>query len=178
MLIFGNNYNNTQYGVRLYLLFIIHDFLFLTCMMRVYANLNGMSHSISDRKNNFMPISHLEKNGNFMSTIKFAATTKIPKKSNGISKINQNYCIDIYRQNNIINEYDSDSPGHFDTISQDDIVRNQYLSLPYPAVSQESLQSEQNHYHSDKWNTPFSYSAENTLESINHFLYKGGNDFR
>ena len=156
---------------------IIYDFLFLTCILRVYANTHGMSHSALNRQNMFMPTSHLEKHWNGLS-IKFLATSKFPNESNGSLKINQYSCIDSYHQNDIINEYVSDSPGYLDTLSQDDIVRNQYLLLPYPAVTQHSLALEQNHYNSSKRNKPFNTYYSMALESINHFLYKGSNDFR
>ena len=72
---------------------------------------------------------------------------------------------------------------------QKDIVLQQYLSLPYPAVSKEVLQMERKYY--DKTVTqrtikaygeirmkPFREFPVMTAESINHYLFQGRNSFR
>ena len=72
---------------------------------------------------------------------------------------------------------------------QKDIVLQQYLSLPYPAVSNEVLQRERKYY--DKTVTrrnvkaygemrmkPFREFPGMTAESINHYLFQGRNNFR
>ena len=72
-----------------------------------------------------------------------------------------------------------------DTVSEDDVVRIQYSSLPYPAFSHRGLESEYMHYKSTtrgrtKTNAtiPYDMVFGFTLERINHFLFKGRNDFR
>ena len=106
------------------------------------------------------------------------STTEFSNESNGSSKANQYSCININRQNDIINAYGSDSPEYWDTITKDDLVRNQYLALPYPAVTENAIQKEQHHYNSNKQNKPFPIYVPIILERINHFLFKGNNDFR
>ena len=68
--------------------------------------------------------------------------------------------------------------GYGDTTTQNDIVRNQYFSLPYPAVSRQDLIAEKLHYTNKKSHIPFLATFAFALESLNHFLYKGLNRFR
>ena len=148
MLSSRNDYKETQKVLfHLYVYLIIHDLLSSAFKIRVLANLNGMSHSVSN---------DINRNQN--------------------SKFSQHSCTYIHHKNEIISKYDS--PGYLDTISQNDIVQQQYLSLPYPAVSQGDILNEQMHYSSSKRNTPFDVFDAITLETINHFLYKGSSNFR
>ena len=75
----------------------------------------------------------------------------------------------------------------FDTLTQNDVVRNQYSNLPYPAVTLEDLNIEKSYYDDMRWpvnaygklrNKPFRVIPGITLEAINHFLFNGRNDFR
>ena len=75
----------------------------------------------------------------------------------------------------------------FDTLTQNDVVRNQYSNLPYPAVTLEDLDVEKSYYDDMRWplnaygklrNKPFRVTPGITLEAINHFLFNGRNDFR
>ena len=65
-----------------------------------------------------------------------------------------------------------------DTLSQTDAVTKQYLSLPYPSVSEQQLQEEQNHYMGPNRNMPHVTYTTLSLEYLNHFLYQGRNDFK
>ena len=58
-----------------------------------------------------------------------------------------------------------------------DLVRNQYRSLPYPAVDQNQLSKEKDYYYSRLRNYPMYIWTHIGLEAINHFLYNGTNDF-
>ena len=72
----------------------------------------------------------------------------------------------------------ADSPGLTqDTLTQDDIVRSQYLTLPYPAVSYQELEEERQHYIGKKKDTPFKTHFTFSLDSLNHYLYNGENQF-
>ena len=64
-----------------------------------------------------------------------------------------------------------------DTLSQDDIVRKQYALLPYPAVSHQDIERLRRHYNSNNRHVPFFVAPHNELDVVNHFLYKGRNDF-
>ena len=71
-----------------------------------------------------------------------------------------------------------ESTTYSDTLSQTDAVTKQYLSLPYPSVSEEQLQAEQNHYMGPNRNMPHVTYTTLSLEYLNHFLYQGRNDFK
>ena len=66
----------------------------------------------------------------------------------------------------------------YDTIGYEDIVRMQYQMLPYPRVEPWQLYAEQNYYNQRKGTRPFTSYPFLSLESINHFLFRGANDFR
>ena len=93
---------------------------------------------------------------------------------------NQQTCSYINVQNDAFSiRYDSDLfSGHQDTITQDDNVRKQYLSLPYPAVPKYDLVKEKMYYEQRTNNEPFSTTFAYTLEGLNHFLFEGKNQFR
>ena len=75
-------------------------------------------------------------------------------------------------------EYLDDPDTYSDTLSTSDAVTRQYLSLPYPSVSEEQLQEEQNHYMGPDRNMPHVTYTTLSLEYLNHFLYQGTNDFK
>ena len=79
-----------------------------------------------------------------------------------------------------------DTVDSYDTLTQSDVVRNQYSTLPYPAVTLEDLNVEKAYYDNKQWpvraygeirNKPFRVTPGVTLEAINHFLYSGKNNF-
>ena len=66
-----------------------------------------------------------------------------------------------------------------DTLSQSDMVANQYLNLPYPAVSNEELAEQQTFYKSKAGESyPMRLYPTMTLENLNHFLFNGSQNFR
>ena len=94
-----------------------------------------------------------------------------------ITDVKWNYC-----SNQIINN--SEPIKYYE---QKDIVLQQYLSLPYPAITNEALDTERHYYeHTPKTIKaygemrikPFRGNPGITLESINHYLYQGKNLFR
>ena len=69
-----------------------------------------------------------------------------------------------------------DNGPHFsicDTLSHDDVVREQYSLLPYPAVDENDILHQWKHYNSDNQHIPFKAKHTLTLENLNHFLFKG-----
>ena len=75
----------------------------------------------------------------------------------------------------------------YDTLSESDVVRIQYSKLPYPPVTDQSLAKEKMYYDDNinpikaygaMRNKPYFVSYGTTLEAINHFLFKGKNNFR
>ena len=75
-------------------------------------------------------------------------------------------------------EYLDDPDTYSDTLSTSDAVTKQYLSLPYPSVSEEQLRAEKHHYLGPNRNDPHTTYTSLSLEYLNHFLYEGNNDFR
>ena len=75
------------------------------------------------------------------------------------------------------NTYNIERSKNGDTATDADAAQNQYISLPYPAVTTENLFKEKQNYISGKKNTTYSAIPSLDLEYINHFLYRGGNDF-
>ena len=72
------------------------------------------------------------------------------------------------------------SPENYDTLTADDVVQQQYMTLPYPAVSREELENEK-HYYERKNNvqkTPHNFIESLSFEALNYFLYNGRNSFR
>ena len=117
-------------------------------------------------------------------TNKFDLTSKVDDYWSSLpeSRIHLKYrshsCVQNHYQDGIKSEIEETFAGHSDTVSLDDIVRNHYSLLPYPFFSRESLVRETYYYNSNKRNIPMGGAFSVTLENINHFLYKGANDFR
>ena len=93
-----------------------------------------------------------------------------------------NFFTDKNRKSSIKQECDSKWIGlESDTLSKDDSVRKQYLSLPYPAVPEHALRAEYNHYKGRKKRTkvqPYQPVLGIDLERLNHFLFEGKQNFR
>ena len=71
---------------------------------------------------------------------------------------------------------------YYDFLTQDDIVRKQYSLLPFPPVSKHDLAIESMYYSKRNIGNnlvkPFTAVTAFTLESLNHFLFAGRNNFR
>ena len=89
----------------------------------------------------------------------------------------RNYCMHLAKSS------DSDAKKYrsefasYDVISDDDVVRNQYKSLPYPYVSEEELLREEAYYQR-KTSDPYVIMYSWNLENLNHYLFDGKNDFK
>ena len=98
-------------------------------------------------------------------------------KTKHITDVKRNHC-----SNQTINNSES-IKNH----EQKDIVLQQYLSLPYPAITNDVLDEEKYYYeqtpktinaYGEMRIKPFRGNPGITLESINHYLYQGKNLFR
>ena len=103
------------------------------------------------------------------------------------SEFKENFCVIEAVQDNRNAKNNLAAFETFDTLTQNDVVRNQYSNLPYPAVTLEDLNVEKTYYDDMRWpvnaygklrNKPFRVTVGVTLEAINHFLFNGRNDFR
>ena len=65
----------------------------------------------------------------------------------------------------------------FDTIVHEDNIRTQYLHLPYPWISADTLSQEKNYYENTEPVMPFRITPSMALENVNHFLFKGSQSF-
>ena len=87
---------------------------------------------------------------------------------------NAQFCDKYYKHNRIRPQI---SEGE-EQDSNIDLVRKQYLSFPYPYVSQQYIQMEQKYYQSPKRNIPITTYPSIALEMVNHYLYQGENGFK
>ena len=62
------------------------------------------------------------------------------------------------------------------TKTSEDKVRQQYESLPYPGLSNQTLFAEANHY--SKHESPYMEAHSIRLEKLNHYLYGRNYSFR
>ena len=67
---------------------------------------------------------------------------------------------------------------YYDTKNQDDMVKQQYSSLPYPPVSKYDMEHEKDHYDDIDGSAPYKVYYALTPRMVNHFLFKGKNAFR
>ena len=157
---------------------MIHEFVPFTCIIHVYANVIGISHDVYNTHIKIIPSSYFENRRNGMSSTNVIPSIKFAGNKKQTSNVNKCACISINIRNDIKHYAGLNSPAYLDSIIQDDIVQNQYSSLPYPAVSLNDIQIEQTYYYGNKQNTPWKIYYAFTLENINHFLYRGSNTFR
>ena len=68
--------------------------------------------------------------------------------------------------------------GLSDTTNHVDMVKQQYSLLPYPPVTDRQILSMKLHYGRRKTQLPFFSSPVLSLDTINHFLFDGSNDFQ
>ena len=89
--------------------------------------------------------------------------------------IHTHTCSELQNRNS--EAYEEKLFDNFDTLSQDDIVRKQYALLPYPAVSRQDIERLRRHYNGNNRHVPGVVAPHNELDVVNHFLYKGRNEF-
>ena len=51
------------------------------------------------------------------------------------------------------------------------------MTLPYPAFGEERISIEESHYKKDK-SIPIGIAPAHTLEKLNHYLYRGKENFQ
>jgi hypothetical protein len=64
-----------------------------------------------------------------------------------------------------------------DTLAENDLVKKQYETLPYPPVTKNKLLREEEWYKKDK-EGPFPTAKSITLPKSNHYLHKGNENFQ
>ena len=172
-----------NYWIGLYVPVILYNLFCSVCNVSLYRYSNGIYAQNSKKySNNYSSILHIITIDNRKySNIKLSRSINIGKAISAIVD-NDEYCTNMYVCNNDTTKHDFDTSLHYDTLIQSDIVRNQYMTLPYPAVSEEELMNEKVYY--DKiYNTairkvPYTITYGTTFEALNHYLYRGRNTFR
>ena len=71
-----------------------------------------------------------------------------------------------------------DDAEYADTSNDDDTVRMQYQSLPYPPVTTRYMRSWEMHYKDGGRNMPYTIHPELSLDILNHYLFRGACFFR
>ena len=138
---------------------------------------NTLSSKRNDLHNGTVPQYHRKQFIGTPST-EFSSTNQLSANHDQMFRYRSDICIQIWRQNASSIQYNSNPTWSGDTTGQDDIVRKQYSSLPYPAVGKTDLTNEQNYYNNGSLrNIPYAIYSPIALEYINHFLYNGANDF-
>ena len=96
--------------------------------------------------------------------------------------LNELICDQVHIGNKENESKDLKPHMYYDFLTQDDIVRKQYSLLPFPPVSKHDLAIESMYYSRRKIGNnlvkPFTAVTAFTLESLNHFLFAGRNNFR
>ena len=64
-----------------------------------------------------------------------------------------------------------------DTLTAHDLVTRQYEKLPYPEVKEEELVHEEDYYKRVE-RAPLKIHPSHTLEKLNHFFYRGKQNFQ
>ena len=160
----------------------IVSLIWLACNFLVLARINDTLYDLEDKHNKFRSdasIEHPAKHIKGVPSTEFPTSNQINNNQEDNFRFKGNTLVDVRLQNNSNNEYNYNLATHGDTISQDDIVRNQYSLLPYPAVRKDRFFHEQKYYTHEQSqnNRPYSISHALVLEHLNHFLFKGRNDF-
>ena len=153
------------------------SFIFFT--MHVFANLSDISYKNHNTQETFIANSHIGAHLNNMPDLLLGLTNKLHTNKTQTSRIKRNVCINSQSENVDLEEYNVNSVRYVDTLTQDDIVREQYALLPYPPVTESYIQNMKLHYNGDVRNIPSYINIPViVLEHINHFLYKGRNNFK
>lgn len=97
--------------------------------------------------------------------------------TNGSFIIKQNHCIGIHSTYISVSIGDINGLRNWDTVTEDDTVRKQYTLLPYPIVTEGEYLLEKKYYDTRQEIEPYTMHPPLVLESLNHFLYNGANDF-
>ena len=183
MLFIRTNNVFTPYSYCLYALFMIHNFMCLKCPICVRERLYEVSDSKYNGEVTSIYASSVGKRlnmyaGGSMLPISLFNASECLDESEENRKASQDFCKNVYHKNSINDEVYADSSIYSDTLDYYDSVKNQYQKLPYPAVSEKMIHSEQDNYSKGRQSMPYHIYHSIALEPINHFLFEGSNDFR
>ena len=131
---------------------------------------NAYDFAKHDNKGTMQP--NIRKLGRSLSTVEVRNALGIYQ-----TKSNMRTCHEVYKQGQTSNPKDGIVQGCSDRTSNDDHVQLQYLQLPYPKISYNTIRKEYKYYLNQ--NSNYYLSSYNALELdyLNHYLYRGQNNF-
>ena len=150
--------------------------MWLFLKMHIFVRLHNTSYCLHNMKNESVTKTT---NMDFYvrKPITFPYTNQLDSNHSQKSISRAHNCVDPNHTAHLLNGCSTDLTGNGDTTSQNDLVRKQYSSLPYPAVREADFFSEKEYYDSGLASRPYSINPPLILEQMNHFLYSGGNTF-
>ena len=159
---------------------ILCNFFSLCCVVSLYGNFKDVSLNNSEKELNLPnSLQHVKNKYSTNSNIIILRSRTVGDSNKVLTDIGE-YCMKLYVHNNDTSNIHFEPPENYDTLTQSDIVRKQYMMLPYPAVSDQELANEKIYYDS-KYRVrkiPYYIYYGTSFEALNHFLYKGRNNFR
>lgn len=162
------------------LYFDIFSLVCFLCKLHAFARISDISYELEDRQNKSARNTILEypaKHIKGIPYVGFPTTNLLGSSREDVSRFTEDICANNEKQNCLTHEYNWNATHTGDSIRQDHIVRNQYSSLPYPPVIKERLYKEKEYYRGSEGNKPYVINHPIVLENLNHFVFKGGNNF-
>ena len=131
---------------------------------------NAYDFAKHDNKGTMQP--NIKKLGRSLSTVDVRNALGIYQ-----TKSNMRTCHEVYKHGQISNNKDHNVQEYSDLTSNDDHVQLQYLKLPYPGISYNEIREEYKYYLHQNNNYYLSSYNRLELEYLNHYLYRGQNNF-
>lgn len=162
---------------------ILYTFCCLVCQVSVYECSKGCYVDNLENYSKYFPtiLRFMEIKSLKYCNFKSSRSINLGNSADALAE-NHEYCTKQYVRNKQTSEHDLNTPLQYDTLTQSDIVRNQYMTLPYPAVSEEKLKHEKIYYdtvyQTAMRKVPYTIHYGISFEALNHYLYKGRNTFR
>ena len=146
-----------------------------------FARLHDISHQFNNihiKFPNGIVFSHYSKCDGGTLFTELSSTAQFNNNHSNTTKFMSDICAGIQDQSSSSTKYTWSPTINGDTNSQDDIVRSQYSTLPYPAVNENDLRKEKSYYTNYRLRSrPYAIYRQIALENINHYLYNGTNEF-
>jgi hypothetical protein len=169
-----------KYFIRAYVFIIVYNVLYSLCLLGLYGNCYELGFNNSKKGNSFLTIFHHLKNKNHEFRSNIFDRSRIKSDSRETMYDNNRDYRDLYIHDNRTYYQDLESSETYDTLTQSDIVRSQYMTLPYPLVSDQQLVTDK-YYYDHVYpirKIPYMVSFGISYEALNHYLYQGRNTFR
>ena len=151
------------------------------CEYELYLFSQGLvtTQHASKNDNNFTEDNvHIIQSTNKEELRSWSSVKKINKDMIYPTKSNSLTCNDIFDQTIMLNIDDFNAHGYSDNdISSDDLVKHQYLQLPYPTIRNDTMEMEYKYYLGQNNRYPVSSKYSMKLDYLNHYLYQGQNNF-